>query len=105
MEGIWRQKHPGATQETPRDRQEAPRRHPGDPQEAPRRFPGPPRGVQRHPFFFLGACITRMSHVQSARQYRKQVKEDVFDIHPSELLGPRKDCRWQSGEKLPMVET
>ena len=46
MEGIWRQKHPGGTQE-------APRRPPGGTQDAPRRSPvctqDGPKATQRHP--------------------------------------------------------
>ena len=42
MQGIWRQKHSGGTQE-------APRRHPGGPQEAPSSSAGCPQNTQRHP--------------------------------------------------------
>ena len=47
-EGIWRQRHPGATKEACRSIQEAPR-SPGDPHGTRRKLPGTTRGVQRHP--------------------------------------------------------
>ena len=64
VEGIWRQRHPGGTQEASRSHpgctQEASRRHPGGTpeifrrspgrtQEISKRLPGPPGGTQRHP--------------------------------------------------------
>ena len=48
MEGIWRQKRPGGTQEPSGSIQEAPRRFPGSPQEAARAGQRRPEAFRRH---------------------------------------------------------
>ena len=66
VEGIWRQRHPGDTQEAYSSIREAPRRSPGSSPEVPRKHPGgcqghpeAPEGTRKHPENLGGSQETR----------------------------------------------